>query len=70
MDATYVTPSWPGQVRADDDNPCVQCSCDPSGSVSQSCVADSSQATPSMKIYFKKKKTPSAALLPQSALVS
>uniref|UniRef100_A0A4W6DUW1 Laminin subunit alpha-2 n=1 Tax=Lates calcarifer TaxID=8187 RepID=A0A4W6DUW1_LATCA len=38
----------PAEVSNDnyDDNPCIPCTCDPHGSVSQSCVADSSQATP------------------------
>ncbi|XP_050927753.1 LOW QUALITY PROTEIN: laminin subunit alpha-2 [Lates calcarifer] len=36
----------PAEVSAEDDNPCIPCTCDPHGSVSQSCVADSSQATP------------------------
>uniref|UniRef100_A0A8C8DYG7 Basement membrane-specific heparan sulfate proteoglycan core protein n=1 Tax=Oryzias sinensis TaxID=183150 RepID=A0A8C8DYG7_9TELE len=38
----------PAEISADEENPCELCSCDPRGSVSQSCVADSSQATPSM----------------------
>ncbi|XP_019117192.2 laminin subunit alpha-2 isoform X7 [Larimichthys crocea] len=37
----------PEGVNADEENPCVPCSCDSHGSISQSCVADSSQATPS-----------------------
>ncbi|XP_062292940.1 laminin subunit alpha-2 [Scomber scombrus] len=37
----------PLEVSAEDENPCVPCSCDPHGSISQYCVADSSQATPS-----------------------
>ncbi|XP_017267406.1 laminin subunit alpha-2 isoform X4 [Kryptolebias marmoratus] len=37
----------PKEVSADEDNSCIQCSCDPHGSISQSCVADPSQATPS-----------------------
>ncbi|XP_074541079.1 laminin subunit alpha-2 [Halichoeres trimaculatus] len=37
----------PTGVRPEEDNPCIPCSCDPQGSVSQSCVADSNQATPS-----------------------
>uniref|UniRef100_A0A3Q3VVE3 Basement membrane-specific heparan sulfate proteoglycan core protein n=1 Tax=Mola mola TaxID=94237 RepID=A0A3Q3VVE3_MOLML len=37
----------PSGVSADEENPCIPCSCDARGSVSQSCVADSSQATPS-----------------------
>ncbi|XP_039981437.1 laminin subunit alpha-2 isoform X2 [Xiphias gladius] len=36
----------PAGVRAEEENPCIPCSCDTHGSVSQSCVADSSQATP------------------------
>ncbi|XP_040920195.1 laminin subunit alpha-2 isoform X1 [Toxotes jaculatrix] len=36
----------PVGVRAEEENPCIPCSCDPHGSASQSCVADSSQATP------------------------
>ncbi|XP_067337909.1 laminin subunit alpha-2 isoform X2 [Channa argus] len=35
----------PTEVSADYENPCIPCDCDPHGSVSQSCVADSSQAT-------------------------
>ncbi|KAF6732239.1 Laminin subunit alpha-2, partial [Oryzias melastigma] len=37
----------PAEISADEENPCELCSCDPHGSLSQSCVADSSQATPS-----------------------
>ncbi|XP_068198951.1 laminin subunit alpha-2 isoform X1 [Antennarius striatus] len=37
----------PTGVSAEEENPCIPCSCDPRGSVSQSCVADPSQATPS-----------------------
>ncbi|XP_023808537.1 laminin subunit alpha-2 isoform X2 [Oryzias latipes] len=37
----------PAEISADEENPCELCSCDPHGSVSQSCVADSGQATPS-----------------------
>ncbi|XP_030577117.1 laminin subunit alpha-2 isoform X2 [Archocentrus centrarchus] len=36
----------PADVSAEEESPCVPCSCDPHGSVSQSCVADSSQAMP------------------------
>ncbi|XP_075893685.1 laminin subunit alpha-2 isoform X3 [Nelusetta ayraudi] len=36
----------PAEMRADDEDPCVPCSCDSRGSVSQTCVPDSSQATP------------------------
>ncbi|XP_056260712.1 laminin subunit alpha-2 isoform X4 [Seriola aureovittata] len=36
----------PAGVSAEEENPCIPCSCDPHGSVSQACVADSSQATP------------------------
>ncbi|XP_051816710.1 laminin subunit alpha-2 isoform X2 [Acanthochromis polyacanthus] len=35
------------EVSAEEQEPCTPCSCDPHGSVSQTCVADSSQATPS-----------------------
>uniref|UniRef100_A0A8D3DXG8 Laminin subunit alpha 2 n=1 Tax=Scophthalmus maximus TaxID=52904 RepID=A0A8D3DXG8_SCOMX len=35
----------PAGVRAEEESPCIPCSCDPHGSVSQSCVADSSQDT-------------------------
>ncbi|XP_026197124.1 laminin subunit alpha-2 isoform X3 [Anabas testudineus] len=35
----------PTEFSADDEYPCIPCDCDPHGSVSQSCVADSSQAT-------------------------
>uniref|UniRef100_A0A8D3CFW8 Laminin subunit alpha 2 n=1 Tax=Scophthalmus maximus TaxID=52904 RepID=A0A8D3CFW8_SCOMX len=38
----------PAGVRAEEESPCIPCSCDPHGSVSQSCVADSSQDTPCM----------------------
>uniref|UniRef100_A0A7N8XYS2 Laminin subunit alpha-2 n=1 Tax=Mastacembelus armatus TaxID=205130 RepID=A0A7N8XYS2_9TELE len=31
------------EVSAEEENPCIPCSCDPHGSVSQSCVADSTQ---------------------------
>ncbi|XP_072218688.1 laminin subunit alpha-2 [Leuresthes tenuis] len=34
-------------VSADEENPCIPCTCDPHGSVSPTCVADSSQATAS-----------------------
>uniref|UniRef100_A0A8C4I5M9 Basement membrane-specific heparan sulfate proteoglycan core protein n=1 Tax=Dicentrarchus labrax TaxID=13489 RepID=A0A8C4I5M9_DICLA len=44
----------PTGVSAEDENPCIPCSCDSHGSIDQSCVSDSSQATPSMKIYFVK----------------
>ncbi|XP_061563031.1 laminin subunit alpha-2 isoform X2 [Cololabis saira] len=37
----------PTGVGADEEDPCVPCSCDPHGSVSQTCVADSNEATPS-----------------------
>lgn len=37
----------PDQVQANDEDPCVPCLCDSHGSVSQTCVPDSSQATPS-----------------------
>ncbi|KAM6915637.1 laminin subunit alpha-2 isoform 2-T2 [Xenentodon cancila] len=37
----------PTGVGADEENPCVPCSCDPLGSVSQTCVAHSNEATPS-----------------------
>lgn len=46
-----VSRSFPGQVSAEEEKPCVPCSCDPRGSVSQACVKDPSQATPSMQIY-------------------
>ena len=42
----------PYQVSAEEEDPCIPCSCDAHGSISQSCVADSSQATPSTKISF------------------
>uniref|UniRef100_A0A669ES97 Laminin subunit alpha-2 n=1 Tax=Oreochromis niloticus TaxID=8128 RepID=A0A669ES97_ORENI len=38
----------PADVSAEEENPCIPCSCDPYGSISQTCVADSSQATPRM----------------------
>ncbi|XP_069017691.1 laminin subunit alpha-2 [Embiotoca jacksoni] len=34
------------EVSAEEEDPCTPCSCHPHGSVSQTCVADSSQATP------------------------
>ncbi|XP_044024751.1 laminin subunit alpha-2 isoform X3 [Siniperca chuatsi] len=37
----------PTGVSAEEENPCIPCSCASHGSISQSCVADSSQATPS-----------------------
>ncbi|XP_029705872.1 LOW QUALITY PROTEIN: laminin subunit alpha-2 [Takifugu rubripes] len=37
----------PVGVSADEENPCIPCSCDSDGSVKQSCVPDSDQATPS-----------------------
>ncbi|XP_038582234.1 laminin subunit alpha-2 isoform X4 [Micropterus salmoides] len=37
----------PVGVSAEEENPCIPCSCDSHGSISKSCVADSSQATPS-----------------------
>ncbi|XP_077409138.1 laminin subunit alpha-2 isoform X2 [Vanacampus margaritifer] len=37
----------PAGVNAEDDNPCIPCSCDSHGSDGQTCVEDSSQATPS-----------------------
>nr|XP_046228322.1 laminin subunit alpha-2 isoform X8 [Scatophagus argus] len=37
----------PSAVSAEEENPCIPCSCDSHGSISQSCVRDSSQATPS-----------------------
>ncbi|XP_049913534.1 laminin subunit alpha-2 isoform X1 [Epinephelus moara] len=36
----------PTGVSAEEENPCIPCSCDSHGSISQSCVADPSQATP------------------------
>uniref|UniRef100_A0A3Q4M2R1 Laminin subunit alpha-2 n=1 Tax=Neolamprologus brichardi TaxID=32507 RepID=A0A3Q4M2R1_NEOBR len=36
----------PADVSAEEESPCIPCSCDPYGSISQTCVADSSQATP------------------------
>eukprot|EP00064_Thunnus_orientalis_P005404 superscaffoldBa00000528_g5418 len=42
----------PTGVSAEEENPCIPCLCDPHGSVSQSCVADSSQAMPGMLINF------------------
>lgn len=48
----HVTPSLPGQVSADEDNPCIPCSCDSTGSMSQSCVPDSNQTTPSRNDSF------------------
>ncbi|XP_056150110.1 laminin subunit alpha-2 [Lampris incognitus] len=36
----------PDGVSPQEEEPCQPCSCDPSGSISQSCVPDSSQATP------------------------
>ncbi|KAM3603056.1 uncharacterized protein V6R79_015876 [Siganus canaliculatus] len=40
----------PAVVRAEDESPCVPCSCDSQGSISQACVADSSQATTSQPV--------------------
>ncbi|XP_008282870.1 laminin subunit alpha-2 isoform X9 [Stegastes partitus] len=37
----------PAEVSAEEEDPCTPCHCHPRGSVSQTCVADSSQATPS-----------------------
>ncbi|XP_051908452.1 laminin subunit alpha-2 isoform X2 [Hippocampus zosterae] len=37
----------PAGVNAEDENPCTPCSCDPHGSNGQTCVEDSSRATPS-----------------------
>uniref|UniRef100_A0A8D2ZGH0 Laminin subunit alpha 2 n=1 Tax=Scophthalmus maximus TaxID=52904 RepID=A0A8D2ZGH0_SCOMX len=42
----------PAGVRAEEESPCIPCSCDPHGSVSQSCVADSSQDTPCMHLQY------------------
>ncbi|XP_058469730.1 laminin subunit alpha-2 isoform X2 [Solea solea] len=39
----------PAGVRPEEENPCEPCSCDVHGSVSQSCVADSNQASPSQQ---------------------
>ncbi|XP_037606030.1 laminin subunit alpha-2 isoform X9 [Sebastes umbrosus] len=36
----------PTGVSVEEENPCIPCSCDSHGSISQSCVEDSSQATP------------------------
>ncbi|TDH00593.1 hypothetical protein EPR50_G00190060 [Perca flavescens] len=36
----------PTGVSAEEEKPCIPCSCDSHGSISQSCVPDSSQATP------------------------
>ncbi|XP_075940171.1 laminin subunit alpha-2 [Anarhichas minor] len=36
----------PAGVSAEEENPCIPCTCDSHGSISQSCVADSSTATP------------------------
>ncbi|XP_071058103.1 laminin subunit alpha-2 isoform X1 [Pseudochaenichthys georgianus] len=36
----------PAEVNAEEEDPCIPCSCDSHGSISQSCVPDSSQATP------------------------
>nr|XP_004550571.2 laminin subunit alpha-2 isoform X4 [Maylandia zebra] len=36
----------PADVSAEEENPCIPCSCDPYGSISQTCVADSRQAMP------------------------
>uniref|UniRef100_A0A665URV4 Basement membrane-specific heparan sulfate proteoglycan core protein n=1 Tax=Echeneis naucrates TaxID=173247 RepID=A0A665URV4_ECHNA len=42
----------PAEVSAEEETPCIPCSCDLRGSVSQVCVADSSLASPSTCIYF------------------
>ncbi|KAK5616507.1 hypothetical protein CRENBAI_009395 [Crenichthys baileyi] len=34
----------PTEVSVDEEDPCISCSCDPYGSISQTCVADESQA--------------------------
>ncbi|XP_047244516.1 laminin subunit alpha-2 isoform X8 [Girardinichthys multiradiatus] len=34
----------PTEVSVDEEDPCIPCSCDPYGSISQTCVADESQA--------------------------
>ncbi|XP_055005634.1 LOW QUALITY PROTEIN: laminin subunit alpha-2 [Boleophthalmus pectinirostris] len=36
----------PEEVGPEEDNPCIPCSCDPKGSLSQSCVPDVKQASP------------------------
>ncbi|XP_056283363.1 laminin subunit alpha-2 isoform X4 [Pseudoliparis swirei] len=36
----------PAGVSAEEEDPCIPCTCDSHGSISQSCVADSSKATP------------------------
>ncbi|XP_032440521.1 laminin subunit alpha-2 isoform X2 [Xiphophorus hellerii] len=36
----------PTKVGADEEDPCIPCSCDPHGSISQTCVAEESQASP------------------------
>ncbi|XP_015224723.1 PREDICTED: laminin subunit alpha-2 isoform X9 [Cyprinodon variegatus] len=36
----------PSTVSPDEEDPCIPCSCDPHGSISQTCVADESQASP------------------------
>nr|XP_040016242.1 laminin subunit alpha-2 isoform X6 [Gasterosteus aculeatus aculeatus] len=36
----------PAGVNAEDEDPCIPCSCDPLGSISQSCLPVSSKATP------------------------
>uniref|UniRef100_A0A669CIT2 Laminin subunit alpha-2 n=1 Tax=Oreochromis niloticus TaxID=8128 RepID=A0A669CIT2_ORENI len=43
----------PADVSAEEENPCIPCSCDPYGSISQTCVADSSQATPPGSCWCK-----------------
>ncbi|XP_029984754.1 laminin subunit alpha-2 isoform X3 [Sphaeramia orbicularis] len=38
----------PTGVSAEEENPCMVCSCDPHGSISQACIADPSQASSAM----------------------
>ncbi|KAG7269218.1 hypothetical protein CRUP_037918 [Coryphaenoides rupestris] len=47
QDTAGVNSSLLVQVSPEEEEPCQPCSCHPSGSTSQSCVADSSQAKPS-----------------------
>uniref|UniRef100_A0AAX7VJA7 Laminin subunit alpha 2 n=1 Tax=Astatotilapia calliptera TaxID=8154 RepID=A0AAX7VJA7_ASTCA len=43
----------PADVSAEEENPCIPCSCDPYGSISQTCVADSRQAMPPGSCWCK-----------------
>uniref|UniRef100_A0AAQ4RFF4 Basement membrane-specific heparan sulfate proteoglycan core protein n=1 Tax=Gasterosteus aculeatus aculeatus TaxID=481459 RepID=A0AAQ4RFF4_GASAC len=42
----------PAGVNAEDEDPCIPCSCDPLGSISQSCLPVSSKATPRRLLLY------------------